>query len=76
MPSCYPLRGALVRLINDGSRFPQLHKALSISLDGREDTDENDLVFIVPRNDNTLIVGGIAQANEWGTELNLDNPWK
>jgi len=71
--SCYPLRGALVRLVNDGSRFPQLHEALSISLDGREDTDENDLVFIVPRNDNTLIVGGIAQANEWDKDLTWDN---
>ncbi|KAF8878561.1 hypothetical protein BD779DRAFT_1676820 [Infundibulicybe gibba] len=40
--SVVPLRGALVRVINDGKRFPIAE----------------DIVFIVPRNDRTLILGG------------------
>ena len=69
--SCYPLRGALVRVINDGSRFPRITSAMSISLDGRE--GKQDMVFIVPRNDNILILGGLAEPNQWDLNVNLDN---
>ena len=69
--TCYPLRGALVRVINDGSRFPRITSAMSISLDGRE--GKQDMVFIVPRNDNTLILGGLAEPNQWDLNVNLDN---
>jgi glycine/D-amino acid oxidase-like deaminating enzyme len=69
--TCYPLRGALVRVINDGTRFPRITSAMAISLDGRE--GKQDMVFIVPRNDNTLILGGLAEPNEWDLNVNLDN---
>ena len=42
-------------------------------MNGREGTDENDLVFIVPRNDNTLIVESdfskFSQMLDWYTEF-------
>jgi glycine/D-amino acid oxidase-like deaminating enzyme len=44
---------------------------MSISLDGRE--GKQDMVFIVPRNDNTLILGGLAEPNQWDLNVNLDN---
>ncbi|GLD99406.1 hypothetical protein PINS_up008126 [Pythium insidiosum] len=67
----YPLRGALVRVINDGSRFPRITQAMSVSLDGREGAQ--DMVFIVPRNDNTLILGGLVEPRETNLNLTLDN---
>lgn len=54
----YPLRGALIRVVNDGSRFPQVKEALCVSHDDTHGTDTEDIVFIVPRNDRTLILGG------------------
>ncbi|RKO93295.1 FAD dependent oxidoreductase [Blyttiomyces helicus] len=67
----YPLRGALVRVINDGSRFPQIKEAMSLSLHGREGA--NDLIFIVPRNDNTLILGGLTEPNEFSLDITMEN---
>lgn len=31
-------------------------------------------MFIVPRNDNIMILGGLAQANEWKLDLTLESP--
>ncbi|KAG0165952.1 hypothetical protein DFQ28_001520 [Apophysomyces sp. BC1034] len=67
----YPLRGALVRVINDGTKFPRITQAMSLSLDGRE--GESDLIFIVPRNDNLLILGGMAEPNKYDLNINLEN---
>lgn len=69
--SSYPLRGALIRVINDGSDFPKIDAALSISADASSD---NQIVFLVPRNDNILLIGGIAQPNEDELSLSLDSP--
>ena len=44
---------------------------MAISLDGRE--GEQDMVFIVPRNDDTLILGGLAEPNHRDLNINLDN---
>jgi D-amino-acid oxidase len=54
----YPLRGALIRVVNDGSRFPQVKEALCVSHDDTQGDDAEDIVFIVPRNNNVLILGG------------------
>lgn len=54
----YPLRGALIRVINDGKRFPKVTEALCVSHDDTQGSDIEDIVFIVPRNDQTLILGG------------------
>lgn len=69
--SCYPIRGALLRVINDGSDFPKLNHALTISADVHE---SNEIVFIVPRNDNILLIGGIAEPNKHELSLTVDSP--
>ncbi|KAJ7620061.1 FAD dependent oxidoreductase [Roridomyces roridus] len=69
--SCSPLRGALLRVVNDGTTFPKVNAALSISADVSED---NEIIFIVPRTDNILLIGGIAQDNQWDLDLTLDTP--
>lgn len=57
--SCYPLRGAMVRVINDGKDFPKVDSALAVSADVASD---NEMVFIVPRNDRILYLGGTSLA--------------
>jgi hypothetical protein len=71
-PSCYPIRGALIRVINDGKDFPKVEAALTITADAVHDS--NEIVFLVPRNDNILLIGGIAQPNESKLDLTLDSP--
>ncbi|KAF9016612.1 FAD dependent oxidoreductase [Hymenopellis radicata] len=71
--SVYPLRGALIRVVNDGSKFPKVTEALAVTHDDTRGEDE-DIVFIVPRNDNTLILGGLAQPHKYELDLTLDSP--
>lgn len=71
-PTVYPLRGALLRLRNDGTKFPKITAALTISADAAHDS--NGIVFLVPRNDDTLILGGIAQPNQHTLDLTLNDP--
>ena len=54
----YPLRGALIRLVNDGTKFPKVTEALVVAHDYAKRDDDGGIVFIVPRNDKTLILGG------------------
>jgi D-amino-acid oxidase len=70
-PTCYPLRGALIRLINDGKTFPKISAAMSISKDAARN---GEIVFLVPRNDNILVIGGVAHPDEWGLDLTIDSP--
>ena len=70
--SCYPIRGGLLRVINDGSDFPKLDHALIITADAVQ--DPNQIVFIVPRNDNILLLGGIAEPNEHQLSLTVESP--
>jgi D-amino-acid oxidase len=69
--TCHPLRGALVRVKNDGSKFPRITSAMAISLDGRQ--GKQDMVFIVPRNDETVILGGLVELDQWDLDVNLEN---
>jgi D-amino-acid oxidase len=69
--SCYPLRGALLRVHNDGKDFPKVEKALAIAADASKDSE---IVFIVPRNNDILLLGGIAQKGERELDLKLDSP--
>ncbi|KAI4271423.1 MAG: hypothetical protein LQ337_006017 [Flavoplaca oasis] len=69
--TCYPLRGALIRVINDGKDFPKVESSLAITADAAQD---NEIVFIVPRNDNILLIGGVAQPGRWDLDLTLDSP--
>jgi len=70
-PTVYPLRGALIRVLNDGTKFPKVTEALAVT---HNDNKDNDIVFIVPRNDRTLILGGIAQPYEETLSLTIDSP--
>ncbi len=67
----YPLRGALVRIKNTGNHFPLLNKAYCVSFD--EKTREQDIVFIVPRGKNLIVLGALAEENEWDTSIDLEN---
>lgn len=67
----FPLRGALVRLVNDGSEFPKITRAYCVSHD--DVTSDQEIVFIVPRGEDRVILGALAEPNEWSTEINLEN---
>jgi len=67
--TAYPIRGALLRVINDGKQFPKVNEALAISADA-----VNEIIFIVPRNDNILLMGGCAEPRQWKLDLTLDSP--
>lgn len=41
----YPLRGALIRIINDGTKFPKVTEALCVTHDDARGMEE-DIVFI------------------------------
>jgi hypothetical protein len=58
--SVYPLHGALIRVVNDGHEFPLVTEALCVSRTDPHSEDDN-IVFIVPRNDHTLILGGRSE---------------
>ena len=67
----YPLRGALVRVKNDGRAMPRVTEAHCISLDNRD--QERGFVFIVPRGENMLILGGLAEPDLWELDIDLHN---
>ena len=69
--SCYPIRGGLIRVINDGHDFPKVDSALTISADA---VNANEIVFLVPRNDKILLIGGIAEPNIDKLDHTLDSP--
>jgi D-amino-acid oxidase len=67
----YPLRGALVRAINDGSRMPKIDEAHCVP--HPEGSTEQDMVFIVPRGENVLLLGGLTEEDEWSLDIGLHN---
>ncbi|KAJ8090117.1 hypothetical protein PM082_018700 [Marasmius tenuissimus] len=69
--TCYPIRGGLIRVINDGKAFPKVEAALTIPADVAR---HNEIVFIVPRNDNILLLGGFTEPHQWNLDLTLDSP--
>ncbi|KAK8069829.1 FAD dependent oxidoreductase [Apiospora phragmitis] len=70
--SCYPIRGGLIRVVNDGRDFTRVDAALTISADAAHSASE--IVFLVPRNDDVLLIGGIAEPHEPHLDLTLDSP--
>lgn len=58
----YPIRGGLIRVINDGVDFPKVEAALTITADAAHSVDE--IIFLVPRNDNILLIGGITEPHK------------
>jgi glycine/D-amino acid oxidase-like deaminating enzyme len=69
--TCYPLRGGVIRLINDGSDFPKVETAMVMSAQAVQ--DPNDIIFIVPRNENILLLGSITQPHEWDLDLSMES---
>ncbi len=67
----YPMRGALIRVRNDGKAMPRITQAHCVSHDGS--SADRGFVFIVPRGDNMLILGGLAEPDEWGKNIGLHN---
>lgn len=65
-PNMYPLRGSLIRL-KDPERT--IKEAFCIAHD--ETQNMQDIVFIVPRGNNILVVGGTAEENQWNTKLDF-----
>jgi D-amino-acid oxidase len=70
-PLVFPVRGALVRVHNDGQAMPKLTQAHCVSNDG-SGTDQGFL-FVVPRGEETVVLGGIAETGEWGLSIDLGN---
>jgi D-amino-acid oxidase len=66
-----PLRGALIRVRNDGSTMPRVTEAHCISHDGS--TDEPGFVFIVPRGRDMLVLGGLAEPDQSELDIGLHN---
>jgi D-amino-acid oxidase len=67
----WPLRGALVRLRNENGATPSITQAHCMSHDGV--SADPYFIFIVPRGRNLVLVGGMAEANEWNLDITLEN---
>ena len=52
----------MIRVLNDGKSFPNVESAMTISADVAR---HNEIVFIVPRNDNILLMGGKCPIFQW-----------
>ncbi|CDF35195.1 unnamed protein product [Chondrus crispus] len=66
----YPLRGALVWVKQPNGAARAAH---CISHE-EGSSSEQDIVFIVPRGKDHVVLGGLAQPNQWDRDLSLDDP--
>lgn len=67
----FPVRGAIVRVRNDGRAMPKLTQAHCVSNDG-SGTDRGFL-FVVPRGEDMAVLGGFAEPDEWDLNIHLHN---
>ncbi|KAJ7141739.1 nucleotide-binding domain-containing protein [Mycena crocata] len=70
--SVYPIRGGLIRVINEGVAFLKVEAALTITADAAHST--NEIIFFTPRNDNILLIGGITEPRQSTLDLTLETP--
>jgi D-amino-acid oxidase len=70
-PAAYPLRGALIRIVNDGKAFPRIDEAYCVTHD--DALPGQNMIYIIPRGENTVLLGGLAEPNEWDLSINWDN---
>ncbi|KAE8350254.1 FAD dependent oxidoreductase [Aspergillus coremiiformis] len=68
----FPVRGA-VKKIKRPAGYPA-DAAFLLPAQVNPDGSVGKTVFIVPRNDDTLVVGSITQRNNWELNLSLDSP--
>ena len=66
-----PLRGALIRVRNDGMTMPRVTTAHCLAND--DAVPHQHMIYIIPRGTEYLLLGGIAELGEWETEIGLDN---
>jgi D-amino-acid oxidase len=67
----YPLRGALIRVKNDGVSMPYVTTAHCMTFDNT--VGGQNMIFILPRGENTLLVGGLVEPHQWKLDINLEN---
>ncbi|BAZ10928.1 putative D-amino-acid oxidase [Calothrix sp. NIES-4071] len=67
----YPLRGALVRVLNNSTTMAPVLKSYCMSFD--DSTSNQDMIYIIPRGDDMLLLGGIVESDEWSTDIGLNN---
>jgi D-amino-acid oxidase len=65
----YPLRGAVIRIRNDGRTMPRIEQAHCVSHDGIN--PDPGFVFIVPRGADKLLLGGFAEPHESSLDIGL-----
>jgi D-amino-acid oxidase len=67
----FPVRGALVRVRNDGRAMPRLTQAHCVANDGLG--TNQGFLFVVPRGEEMVVLGGFAEPGEWGLDIDLHN---
>ena len=67
----YPLRGALIRVRNDGRKIRGSPRHIAYLTAGPG--GEPGFIFIVPRGDNMLVLGGLAEPDVWSLDIGLHN---
>jgi len=68
-----PLRGALIRVRNDGIAVPRITEAHCVSHDDSAGEAGRGFIFILPRGDDMLVLGGLAEPDEWDLDIHLEN---
>ena len=72
------LSGVILKVRNDGSLMPKLTHSMCISAINDKPHDskqiDEDFVYILPRNDDKLWLGGLVQPNQWDRDLTLSYP--
>ena len=73
----FVIPGVILKVRNDGSLMPKLNHSMCISI--IKEFDESDkegqsFVFILPRGDDKLWLGGMVQPHQWDRDLTLDYP--
>ncbi|MEU0500567.1 FAD-dependent oxidoreductase [Nocardia sp. NPDC005998] len=68
----YPLRGALVHVLNDGIEMPRITAAHFMAHDAS--LGRQNMVSIVPRGNDTLVLGGLVEPGEWSLDLDGEYP--
>lgn len=66
-----PHRGALIRANNDGSTMARITTAHCMMFDKYQ--DNQNMIFILPRGENKLLLGGLVEPDQWSTDITLEN---
>ncbi|AFY35477.1 FAD-dependent oxidoreductase [Calothrix sp. PCC 7507] len=67
----YPLRGALIRVKNDGVSMPRVTTSHCMTFDNS--VGGQNMIFILPRGEKTLLLGGLVEPDKWELDINLEN---